>query len=122
MAGDDIDAERFVEICEAQVERALDSTQAANPDLELEDVGDLYEMVSGFPDETYTLEVELHEYELARLMSSFMEGTTQVQAADEMACRMNLLATFACAAPSHIENIQRLGDLDPDTDDLRGFQ
>jgi hypothetical protein len=120
MSADDVDPERLVEFANGHAERAVESTNAANPDREVETVNDLYEMVSGVEEmQTYEVEIELHDFEMMQLMAFLMDGLERVQSADELAFKSNMIAKLVDAAPEHLTHMDELRE---DFEEPRGFQ
>lgn len=116
------DADEIIQYACEHVDRAVEATANANPQADIDDIGDLYEFVAGVDDmPTYEVEIELHEFELMQFMQGLMEGLDRMQHADELAFKSNMIAKLAAACPEHFDRLSELGDQVND-DRSRGFQ
>jgi hypothetical protein len=113
------DPSELVDLSEQHIERAIASTDQANPQTDIESVGDLYSLTTGFDDVVYTLELELHTFELVQLVMPLFDGLEHAQHADELAFKSRMIGEFADACPEFFED---LDDLAEQMDDPRGYQ
>lgn len=115
------DPEQLVEFANSEVDRAVEATARSNPQADIDDLGDFYEFVAGVDDmPTYSIEIELHEFELMQLLHGIIAGMQRMQNADEMAFRASMVAKLAGAAPEHFDRLDELGA--PDDAPPRGVQ
>lgn len=105
------DVEELADHARSHVDRAVQATDNANPSTDIQDVDDLYELIVGMDDmPTYTVELELHEFEFMQLVSGMLDGLDRMQNADELAFKSNMLAKLIDACPEHVERLEQFED------------
>lgn len=118
MGESELDA--LLESLREQRSRAIQGIDASNPDQDFADVDDVFTEFAPIDDiETYTLEVEFNDLELAVLTSGLMDPLSKASRADKVVYHSTLLIKLLEAAPTHVE---RMASLEAPGDDPRGFQ
>lgn len=106
-------SDTIVEHLKDHRERALQGIIAANGMDEPEDWREIYDRLSPLEeDRTYTVELDLNDYEIVELHRKLLLESPGQVPADEMIVGTSVLAQILEQAPDHIDAIEEVDELD----------